>query len=92
MNPLARTSIGRDALSTPMRFINNLDKMPGSPCRLFINWPIRLLDFGCGRGSDVKLLSKLRPDSLIQGYDPHFPEFQNEPTGLFQVVTRNYVL
>ncbi len=49
----------------------------------------RLLDYGCGRGSDVKLLLERGVDAV--GFDPYyFPE--TDCSGLWDVVMLNYVL
>jgi diadenosine tetraphosphate (Ap4A) HIT family hydrolase len=48
----------------------------------------RVLDFGCGLGTDVKFLQENGVD--VVGYDPHYaPEY---PTGRFDTILCHYVL
>ncbi len=48
----------------------------------------RVLDFGCGLGTDVRFLSENGVD--VVGYDPHYaPEY---PTGKFDTILCHYVL
>lgn len=48
----------------------------------------RVLDYGCGKGFDVKYLKQRGFD--IEGYDPHF--FPQKPHGLFDTIICNYVI
>jgi ATP adenylyltransferase len=49
----------------------------------------RVLDFGCGRGTDAIHLSRFtgRP---VYGYDPHY--FPTRPAGKYDTILCNYVL
>jgi hypothetical protein len=50
-----------------------------------------VLDYGCGRGADVKYFRSLGIDA--DGYDPYAPfGFAECPAGLFMVVTLIFVL
>jgi methyltransferase family protein len=50
-----------------------------------------ILDYGCGRGTDVEYFRRLGMDA--DGYDPHVPfGFAESPTALFRVVTLIFVL
>lgn len=75
-----RTAISRQRLSTPMSFLF---------CSGFLNRPQRVLDYGCGRGDDVK---NLRALVSIQGFDPHFYPTLPEQENGFDVITCNFVL
>ncbi len=66
------TAIGRKKPSAPMSLLNNSGRLVG-----------RVLDYGCGRGFDVKHFG-------IAGFDPHFSP--DMPSGLFDTITCNYVL
>ena len=60
------TAIERTSLSYPARILLNQKKIKG-----------KVLDFGCGIGKDVELLSNKGFD--IEGYDPfYFPSFPTE--------------
>jgi hypothetical protein len=55
-----------------------------SPAKLFKNYCVgSVLDFGCGKGSDAKILK-------IDKYDPHY--FPEKPTRLYDNVLVIYVL
>lgn len=74
INASGKTVITRKSLSTPMAWLkkNNM---------LNSNRP--MLDYGCGKGSDAKLIG-------MDKYDlNHFPTM---PQGVFDVITCNYVL
>lgn len=74
------TAITRKKLSKPARLALEQN---------LIQQGDRLLDYGCGRGSDVKLLIKKGVDAV--GFDPYFfPE--TDCSGTWDVVTLNYVL
>ena len=71
------TAIDRIKLSSPAQFLLDQKLLTG-----------RILDFGCGFGSDVKLLE---PQGLeISGYDPYY--FPKYPEGKFDTITCGYVL
>lgn len=71
------TAIDRTFLSFPGRFLLERNLLQG-----------QILDFGCGLGNDVKLLSQ--QGFSIQGYDPHyFPEY---PQQKFDTILCFYVL
>lgn len=71
------TAIERTTLSYPARVLLNQKRLFG-----------KILDFGCGIGKDVEILSEKKFD--ISGYDPHyFPEF---PSGKFDTILCFYVL
>ncbi|MFE7961288.1 ribosomal methyltransferase [Streptomyces sp. FBKL.4005] len=73
------TAIGRARLSLPARrALGDLQLRPG----------MAVLDYGCGRGGDVRALQHLGLD--VTGWDPvHFPEGQRRPA---DVVLLTYVL
>jgi len=71
-----KTAITRKKLSVPMKYLNDKGLIQG-----------RVLDYGCGKGSDAQKLG-------MDKYDPHFfPKFRkNAPIGGYDVVVCNYVL
>ncbi len=71
------TAIERNKLSTPVQFLLDRELLKG-----------RILDFGCGLGSDVKLLQHQGLD--ITGYDPYYAP--TAPTGKFDAIVCCYVL
>lgn len=71
------TAIERNKLSTPVQFLLDRELLKG-----------RILDFGCGLGSDVKLLSQQGLD--LTGYDPYYAP--TAPTGKFETIVCCYVL
>jgi len=71
-----RTAIGRNKISKPTRFLL-------SQCGWLNLIHHRILDFGCGRGTDADQLG-------FEKYDPHF--FPTKPTGQFDVVLCHFVL
>lgn len=73
------TAIGRNKLSAPMKTLF---------CHGAISKDKKILDFGCGRGSDVTLLQE--KGFKIEGYDLHFKP--SLPQGSFDLVTCIYVL
>ncbi|MFI5529258.1 DNA phosphorothioation-associated putative methyltransferase [Kitasatospora sp. NPDC051853] len=74
-----RTAIGRSGLSVPAR-------QALADGQLHPDHTI--LDFGCGRGDDVRALKRL--DRQITGWDPHFqPHAQKRPA---DVILMTYVL
>ncbi|MHC4121676.1 MAG: hypothetical protein ACYSWO_29740 [Planctomycetota bacterium] len=67
-----KTAIARKTLSKPTRWLLNAGCLQGD-----------VLDYGCGRGGDVKQLE-------IEGYDPYWqPEC---PEGPFDTIMCNFVL
>lgn len=72
-----KTAMHRKTKSLPLKIALENDLIKG-----------RILDFGCGRGQDVKELKKLKFDAY--GYDPHWaPE---KPKGKFDTVLMTYVV
>lgn len=71
------TAIERTKLSSPVRLLLE---------RKLLRSPI--LDFGCGLGSDVKLLGELGFD--VTGYDPYYAPVY--PAGKFETIVCCYVL
>lgn len=71
------TAKQRMSLSFPVRWLWQNGLLKG-----------RILDFGCGFGSDVKLLYE--KDMDICGYDKHF--FPEKPKGRFDTIICSYVL
>lgn len=72
------TAVSRDEMSLPLQHI--LEK--------YTIHHQRILDYGCGRGEDVRQL--LSRAIRVEGYDPYYqPE---RPAGLFSVVLCTYVL
>lgn len=78
------TARGRKNASTPLREL--LD-------RRLIPREARILDFGCGRGTDVLILRELGYDAY--GYDPYWPEWDDDSIltkNTYDVVLCFYVL
>src|SRR6056297_3149919 len=71
------TAIERTYLSFPAQFLLNQNLLQG-----------KILDFGCGFGNDVKIISQKGLD--ITGYDPHY--FAQYPQGKFDTIICFYVL
>ena len=71
------TAIDRTNLSSPARFLLTKDLLKS-----------RILDFGCGLGTDVKILRQKGSD--ITGYDPHYAPIY--PDGKFDTIVCGYVL
>ena len=71
------TAKERDKLSFPMHWLLKNEYLTG-----------KVLDFGCGLGSDVGFLKSKGVD--VVGYDPHY--FPAKPTKTFDVITCIYVL
>ena len=72
-------------------------KKPSYPLRLafgnlWVCWGHSVLDYGCGRGSDVQWLNARDGDA--EGYDPHEPFGYSEPPSraAYQVVLCTYVI
>lgn len=68
------TAIHRTKASLPARRLKKLELIKG-----------RVLDYGCGRGADVKFLR-------ASGYDPNQPKFKTRPTGFYDTILCTYVL
>ena len=68
MPPVARhrTAIGRNSLSAPMAALNAAGLLEGG---------VSVLDYGCGRGDDVRALRAAGIDAI--GWDPHFAPDQS---------------
>jgi len=50
-----------------------------------------ILDYGCGKGTDVKYLQTQKPNTLISGFDPHYyPELIRNQ--LYDTIFCNYVI
>ena len=62
----------RKASSRPMRFLQEHNLLKG-----------RMLDYGCGRGTDAKFFG-------MEAYDPFW--MSNKPSGLFDTITCHFVL
>ena len=71
------TAKDRNKLSYPIRILLNKKKIIG-----------QILDYGCGKGSDVKLLRAKGFD--INGFDPHY--FPQKFEKKFDTIICNYVL
>lgn len=67
-----RTAIARKALSAPVRYLQNEGLLKG-----------RVLDYGCGKGSDASLIG-------ADKYDPHF--FPTKPRRKYDTIICVYVL
>lgn len=77
-NPYSHlTAIERQNLSFPASFLQKENLLHGE-----------ILDFGCGIGKDVQILSKQNID--IVGYDPHY--FPDYPSKQFDTILCFYVL
>lgn len=83
-----------------MKYVDDLSYL-AAPTRKYLSWMARTaitqnilgqeethLDYGCGRGSDVKILNSNGYQSV--GYDPYY--FPDYPTQKADVVTCGYVL
>jgi len=66
------TAIPRKAPSRPMRLLYERDLLIG-----------RMLDYGCGRGTDAKFFG-------MEAYDPFWQK--EKPSGLFDTITCHFVL
>ena len=75
-----KTAIKRTKLSKPTEYLLNERLLTG-----------RVLDYGCGRMDDVRLLNA-NPRNVWEtvGYDPHFQP--DMPEGRFDTIYCNYVL
>jgi SAM-dependent methyltransferase len=49
-----------------------------------------VLDYGCGKGTDLRYLELIKPNTIISGYDPNF--FPDLPTKQFDTVFCNNVI
>lgn len=74
-----RTALSRDRLSVPFQLLQKYGYLePGN----------EILDYGCGRGDDVRLLNEMGIPT--QGWDPHY--FPATPQDHSKVVNLGYVL
>lgn len=71
------TAKEREKLSFPARQLLEQNRLKG-----------KVLDFGCGHGTDVEFLQEKGIE--IQGYDPHY--FNQYPSGKFDTIICIYVL
>ena len=88
-----QTAMTRKKLSAPVQWLKDNDHLskPGTDCDWF------LLDHGCGRGTDAKILTVDEIDfDVVDKYDPYwhprrpwFPAFL--PEGHYQVILSTYV-
>jgi 2-polyprenyl-3-methyl-5-hydroxy-6-metoxy-1,4-benzoquinol methylase len=77
-----QTAIKRGMMSLPATYLLQRDLLKG-----------RVLDYGCGRGDDVRCLNKVlgvHDWSAVVGYDPHWQPHM--PDELFDTVICTYVL
>ena len=77
-----QTAITRKKLSLPAQYLLQRDLLKGD-----------VLDYGCGRGDDVRRLGQalgVHDWSPVVGYDPHWRP--NMPTKKFDTIMCNYVL
>lgn len=72
-----KTAIARKTLSTPVRFLLGAQLLMG-----------RILDYGCGRGSDVALL--FASNLFVTPFDPHY--FPKSHFGQYETIMCNFVL
>jgi 2-polyprenyl-3-methyl-5-hydroxy-6-metoxy-1,4-benzoquinol methylase len=81
MNNSHLTAISRNKLSQPAKFLKNNGLLVG-----------RILDYGCGRGSDVRLLTK--EGFNVEGYDKHYHPYFKESSynAKYDTIMCNYVL
>ena len=77
MNLSHKTAIKRKGLSAPTEWLRSEGLIKG-----------RILDYGCGRGSDAILLLNTFP--LIERYDPYY--FPFTPKRKYDTIICNYVL
>lgn len=84
-----RTQTTRTALSAPLKILEGkgvFTKLPKGG---------RVLDYGCGKCSEIDTLLAKYPDLYITGYEVHAkqrPEFAVWPKGKFDMIYCNYVL
>ena len=75
-----RTAIARSGPSAPLRHIESI-----------INKSSLILDYGCGKGSDVAYLKSKGFD--VDGYDPYYSDIDlSGKNSYYDVVICNYVL
>ena len=73
------TAISRTAMSTPVKYLVEHGLLRGD-----------VLDYGCGKGVDARLLVKMGYPYRVEGYDPYY--FPKMPTGKFHTIYNIYVL
>lgn len=72
-----KTAIARSTLSAPATALHALGLIKGT-----------VLDYGCGRGADVRGLHEL--GYRIDGYDPHYQPVQ--PSSIYDTILCTFVL
>lgn len=77
-----KTAIARKKISRPMAWLLNNGWLRGGT----------LLDYGCGRGTDVMFLNELGLRENNFCYDPNNPRHSVIPAGLFDIITCFFVL
>lgn len=81
-NPMSyRTAIHRRKMSAPTRWLME---------ECYLDNESEILDFGCGKGDDVKALRE--EEFSVSGYDLHHDPFKQYPSKLYDIVICNYVL
>lgn len=79
MHTTAKTALRRRKLSAPVKWL--LDQgLLGQ----------KILDYGCGRGDDVRHLQQLKPQAFVEGWDPHWTE-GSAPRDSYDTVLCTYV-
>ena len=81
------TAISTNGPSVPMRHITIY-----SPFHSDITKELGILDYGCGRGRDIKYLEGRYPGLKVEGYDPGPFGYNTLPTRLYGGVCLTYVL
>lgn len=74
------TAIARRGASAPCRFLERTGRIEG-----------RTLDWGCGRGADVKHLRETH-DNFVACFDPHYQPEAPNPAARFDTILCTYVL
>ena len=75
-----KTAIKRNAISAPVRKLLELDLLKGS-----------VLDYGCGRGDDVRYLG-IKEDINVHGYDVNHYPYREYMYFYYDVVLCTYVI
>lgn len=77
-----RPNYGRSGKHRVVSFLNHIKLLT----------PSRILDYGCGKGDVVNMLTPLFNGVEIVGYDPAVDEFNKEPNGKFDLVISTDVM